>query len=480
MNPLDVLAQLRLNGGALWTEAAASFQLEDIRSVLSEDGPPYGFLTRSRGASKTSDLAAAAMSVLLAAEEPLRLFWAAADLDQGRLALDCIDGYARRTSGLAGQLDIQTRRVVAPASGASLEIVPADAASAWGTTPDLVFVDEICQWGEGPSAVRLWEALSSAVTKKPGARLVILSTAGSPDHWSRKVLDHAEASPLWWVHEVHGPPPWADPVRIEEQRERLPHAVFQQLFENRWTQAEGSFLDAATIDRAFTLDGPSVGRHPSRVAGLDLGSVKDASVLSVGHREADDIVHLDRQIVWQGSRLRPVDFSEMERDIVAMHRELGGFTLRGDPWQALDLFQRLRGQGVRVEQYNFSQASKQRLAQTLLQALNAQTLRLYEAEGLRDELLGLRLVQASSGTWAFDHKRGKHDDRATALSLMLVAALECSIGAIHSAPSPWESVGRFKEWAAAQRRKAANDDSRPPIPRTPPPPQRVGNFLIRR
>ena len=58
--------------------------------------------------------------------------------------------------------------------------------------------------------------------------------------------------------------------------------------------------------------------------------------------------------------------------------------------------QRLRAQGVRAEEFSFSPASKQRLAATLLSAINGGNLALYEAEGLRDELLGLRLVQTSS------------------------------------------------------------------------------------
>ena len=62
--------------------------------------------------------------------------------------------------------------------------------------------------------------------------------------------------------------------------------------------------------------------------------------------------------------------------------------------------------------------------QSLLHTLNAGHLRLYEAEGLRDELMGLRLRQSASGAWSFDHTRGGHDDRAVALSLMTVSALE--------------------------------------------------------
>ena len=217
--------------------------------------------------------------------------------------------------------------------------------------------------------------------------------------------------------------------RLAEQRQRLPHAVFEQLFENRWTQAAGTFLDPAVIEAAFCLEGPSLQRdqfgQSSYAAGLDLGTVNDRTVLAIGHRDGDRVV-LDRMQSWQGSRARPVDFAEVERFIVEAHRRFG-FSLRLDPWQGLDLAQRLRAAGVHAEEFSFTSASKQRLASTLLSTINAGNLHLYEAEGLRDELLALRLVQSSSGSWSFDHRAGGHDDRATALSLMAVALLDGSV-----------------------------------------------------
>src|SRR5665811_2083479 len=114
-----------------WIEAAYDFQLEDARNVL--EGPePYHFLTRARGASKTTDLAGAALSMLLTASDADRLHWLAADRDQGALAIDAIAGFAARTPALGGQVDVQSRRVVVPSTGATLEILAADAPGAWG------------------------------------------------------------------------------------------------------------------------------------------------------------------------------------------------------------------------------------------------------------------------------------------------------------------------------------------------------------
>ena len=421
----DVLARLLLPDGRPWVDAAERFQLEDAVAVI-EGERPYNFLTRSRGSSKTGDLAAVALAMSLAAEQPERLYWLASDADQGSLAVDAIAGYVSRTPGLADQVEIQARRVNVPRTGTRLDVVPADAPGAWGLTPWVVFCDELANWHDGPAARRLWEAASSAVAKRDDARLVVLTTASTPDHFARKVLDHAHSSELWRVHEVRGPAPWADPERIAEQKARLPDAVFRQLFLNEWTAAAGSFLDPAVVDAAFTLDGPAMDREDGvgeYVAALDLGSVSDRTALAIGHRAGTEQVRLARLATWQGTRARPVEFAEVEEFTLAAFQRFR-FRLRLDPWQGLDLAQRLRAQGIPVEEFNFSQGSKQRLAQSLLHSLNAGHLALYEAEGLRDELKALRLKQSASGAWSFDHARGGHDDRATVIALMTVTALE--------------------------------------------------------
>ena len=474
----DVLAGLRLEDGRLWIDAAEPFQLEDALAWL-EGQEPYSFCTRARGTSKTCDLSAVVLSRLLATDQPERLYWLASDADQGALAISNLRGFATRTSGLAGQVDIQSRRVVALSSGAELIVLAADAPGSWGITPQFVAVDEIANWTDGPAARTLWQAASSAVAKREDARLAVITTPSNPDHWSFEVLQHARRSDLWRVSERRGPAPWINEERLTEQRERLPDAVYRQLWLGEWTAAEGSFLDPAVIDAAFKLDGPALQSSAlSYVAALDLGAVNDRSVLAVGHRErGSEVVHLDRMQAWSGSRRRPVDFAEVERFIIEAHKRFR-YSLRLDPWQGLDLAQRLRRAGIQTDEYNFSQASKQKLAATLLHSLNSGNLRLYEAEGLRDELLRLRLQQAASGAWSFDHKSGKHDDRATALALMTVAALDRANGGVPRsvAAHPWS--GRRIRRGPLAPPPAEPKVHIPTSPPPPPEPRREGNFLI--
>jgi len=428
MLPRDVLATLKLEHDVLWIKAAYPWQRDDALAVL-EGERPYGYFTRSRGCSKTVDLSAVTLSFLLAADGRFRAYWLASDAEQAALAIDTITGFVQRTPALRDHVQVLARRVIVPESGAQLEILPADAAGAWGLTPHLVVADELANWPATTGARRLWEAASSAVAKRSDARLCVLTTPSSPDHWSFKVLQAARASSLWRVSERVGPSPWMSEDRLAEQKARLPPSVYEQLFEGRWVRSEGSFLEPSEVDAAFILDGPAnlpadmPDVHGPWVAALDLGVVKDRTVVSIGHVEGEVVV-LDRMEVWSPSPDHPVDLGEVEAFILSAHREFRFRRLLADPWQSLDMCQRLRAQGLEVAEYTFTVASKQRLAATLLSSLRAGNLALYEAEGLREELLALRLVQGSAGQWSFDHKSSGHDDMAVSLSLMAVGLLE--------------------------------------------------------
>jgi hypothetical protein len=442
---LDILATLRLEDGREWGDAATAIQLEDARAVLGGE-QPYNFLTRSRGFSKTTDLAGVAIAWLLTFPTGARLYWLAADQDQGRLAVDAINGFATRTDLLHGALDIQASRVVATATSSRLDVLPADAPSAWGLTPHALIADELANWHDGPAARRLWEATSTAVAKRDNAKLVVLTTPSYPHHFAAEILDHARSSPMWRVHEVTGPPPWMDGDRLEEQRSRLPESVFAQLFEGLWTEAEGAFLSPAALDECFALAGPQppdVHRNPRYVAGLDLGHVNDRTALAVAHRDGPHVV-LDYMRTWEGSRRHPVNFDDVENAIASLYGDYK-FSLRADPWQGLHLLQHLRDRGVRAKEFQFTPSSKQRLASTLLQSVNDRQLKLYPVDGLREELLGLRVKQTSGG-WTFDHDAGGHDDRAVALSLAIVAAWETSG---HTGPRRLAKAGGRSAFAAS-------------------------------
>jgi hypothetical protein len=422
---LDLLDALVVDAdGTRWGSRATELQRRDAEALLDLDGPRRHWIGRSRGYSKSDDLAAVSVAVMLTQLRPGdEAIAVAADKDQARILIDRVRWIERRTPELKGLLEVGAYDV-RTANGVRFEAIAADAPSSWGRSPAWAVVDELCRHPDADGARELWDSVSSAVVKVAG-RLAIISTASTPDHWSKGVYDHALSERAWRVSETHNQAPWISRDEIEAERRRLPPAVFAQLWKNRWTAAAGSFFDPGVLDAAFVLDGPALEREGVHgyVAGLDIGTVHDRTVLSIGHKVGDAVL-LDGMVAWAGSHRHPVDFEAIETAIVEAYERFH-FKLRLDPWQGLDLAQRLRKRGLRVEEFTFSTASKQKLAATLLSAVNNGKLKLYEADGLREELLALRLVQTAAGTWSFDHKARKgHDDRAVSLALMATALLE--------------------------------------------------------
>ena len=413
---LDLLAGLVLDSGRLWGDSAAGFQWEDAKAILGGREPPFHFLTRARGGSKTTDLAAMA-AVLLLTTERAQLDWLAADSDQGALAIDAIAGFVFRTPFLSGALDVQSRRVVCRETGSSLTVLAADAPGAWGRTPRAAFVDELAQWGTTSGPKRLWEAMSSAVAKREDSQLVVLTTAGSLGHWSHGILKHAERDPLWRVHEVPGPPPWMDESRLEEQKRRLPESSFRRLFLNEWTAPEDRLTTLDDLEACVVLEGPLEPRKGHRyVIGLDIGLKHDRTVAAVCHREEDRVV-LDRMEVWAGTRKNPVQIGVVEEWLLEAHRQFNRARLVLDPWQAVSTAQRLRAAGVSVKEFTFSASSNAELALTLYRLLRERNLALPDDKELLAELANVRLRETSPSVYRLDHDEGQHDDRAVALAL---------------------------------------------------------------
>ncbi len=417
---LALLGLLRLEDGTCWGTVANAVQWEDAERVLDpESSRPYGLATRARGYDKTGGAAGMAAAVMLTQLAPAsHTYYLAADRDQGRLAIDSVAGYVARTPEIAGALVVDAFKVRAPRTGCVLEVLPADVAGSFGLRPAFLIVDELAQWAETEGPRRLFDATTSALAKVPGARCLVITTAGDPSHWSFRVLEHARRDPLWWTHEVTGPPPWADPARLDEQRRRLLPSVYARLFENQWTASEDSLVSAEDLAACVAHDGP-VEPRPGVIyrIGLDVGLRSDRTAIAVAHRETSGRVVLDRVIVLAPSAGREVRLDDIEATLWEASRRYNSARIVADPWQSIGLMQRLRDRGLRVEEFNFSATSVGRLAATLHRLLADRTIALPDDPALLTELGRVRLRETSPGVVRMDHVAGQHDDQAIATAL---------------------------------------------------------------
>jgi hypothetical protein len=428
-----LVASLRLESGERWGEIAKDFQLQDARRILDPHSPtPYHFLTRGRGGSKTSDLAACAIAVMLVQADPYaQLFAVAADKDQAALLIDSIRGFADRNPAVGDAIEVLSFEVRVRGTGIRLRALAADAAGAYGLRPYFTIIDELAWWSDTRSSQQLLDAMLTAAGKTNG-RLVILTTAGDPTHFAYTLLQHAYADPLWHVHEVPGPIPWLDPARVAEQERGRSRAVYERLILNKWTPAEDRLANRDDLEQCATLDGsqpPQVGRQYA--IGLDIGITNDRSCLCVCHVEQpsgsaqpQSVVVLDDIQTWQGERGNPVQLAEVKETAYQKSRLYRNAQLIADPYQAVGILQDLRARGVRVEQFNMSAGSNGQLASVLYQLIRNRALALPADEALLDELARVRIRESLPGVLRLDHDPGRHDDRAIALALAATWLLE--------------------------------------------------------
>lgn len=418
---LTTLASLVLENGRAWGEVAASWQWADAEAVLSGT-QRLAYLTRPRGASKTTDLAGIGLAALLEQLPPMsRSYAVASDRDQAGLLLDAIAGFATRTAHIGGRVRIEAWKVTNKDTGATLEILPADAASAYGLRPHLLIVDERAAWKTTAEPERLWRALFSALPKVPTSRLVVITSAGDPAHPAGKLLARVRNDPAWYVSELPGPCQWASDADLLQQRKELPEWEYARLHLNRWVASADRLTNPDAIRQCVSLDGELEARRGVRyVVALDLGRVKDRAVMAVchGEREGDQTrVYLDKMLVWEGSRERPVDFSIVERYVRHAAHTYNRATVFFDRWQGLQMSDNLARDRIAVVEAKMSPQAISQRTLALHQLITDRMLALPDDAELLTELARVRILEPSPGVYRIDHAHGDHDDRAVALAM---------------------------------------------------------------
>ncbi len=302
----------------------------------------------------------------------------------------------------------------------SCEVLPADEASSYGLRPYAVICDELSVWPDTGNTRGLWSAVVSAMPKVRASRLIVLTSAGSPNHWSAGVLDHAWTSSQWQVFEVAGPLPWLSEEILAEQRALLTPSMYARLHENRWVAGEDRLTTPEQVRDCIGHRGPIGPQRGIRyVHGLDVGLVSDRTVLTTAHRERRDgamIVVVDRQEVWQGSKSHPVDLADVEAYCRETVRSYPG-KIVADPWQSVHLCQCLRSRGIGVETFTFSSSSVGHLALTMYRLLRDRLLDLPDDDDLVAELSSVILRENQPGTYRIDTVGQGHDDRVISLAL---------------------------------------------------------------
>ncbi len=440
----DVVSALRLEDGRHWGDVAEPWQRDDVSAFLADDGPRRHYWLRGRGMSKTGDGAAAALALMAVAPARSRSFLYAVDREQAGIALDSIAGYVGRTRGLADRFEVGSSQVTVRPSDATLTVVASDGASAFGTRPWLVIADELASWPNTTNHRRLWAAITSALPKVPGSRLLVCSTAGPPVGLGSKVWGQAEGSRHWRTSLRPGPCPWWSEDDLDAVASDLTPAEYQRLILCEWAEGDDSLAAGEDVLACVRPGDPVL--PPKRgvryVCALDVGVRRDLTALAVAHSESwptGRVVVVDRVVHWRPRRgiAGRVDLDEVETTVRRVAREYRAGVVF-DRHQAEQLSTNLARSGVRVSEFVFSQAGATRLARTLLVALRDHAMQIPDDPELIAELQSVRLIETGPGTLKLSNPAGTHDDVAVAVGMAAATLLDQPVGGSRTA-SP---VGR--------------------------------------
>lgn len=414
----------------------------------NDDARMRAYLERSRGHSKTTDLAVTCCWALAFSTRPIRGYAFAADRDQAKLLRDAMATVCRLNPWLGEILTVEAHSVTNkatghPGNGATLTIEASDVGSSYGILPDLIIADELCHWqGDGS----LWHSLISSAAKRNNCLLVVISNAGFVDSWQWNARESARTDPAWYFSRLDGPvASWLTPARLEEQRRMLPPIAFSRLWLNQWSSGGGDALSPADIAAAFVSDLSPMTRKEDGwlyVAGLDLGLTRDCSavvVLAVPSGGTAGRIRLAHNRLWRPTLGQKINLGEVESHVLTLDDLFGLEFVAADPWQAESMMQRLEadsGHRRRNAKRRFGSLPWVRGIQPTGQNLQSQAtlvlegfadhrFQLYDCEPLRRDLLRLRVEEKSYGCRLTSPRDGSgHGDTFSAFALALLISHE--------------------------------------------------------
>ncbi len=287
------------------------------------DGLPLNrlvYLELGRGHWKSGG--AGAISLVEAILEPSTdVVIAAADTDQANIVGENIDGFPCRTSMRPASRSKSPR--LAPPHRSISSDVPTS------RLRGVLAACLICAAVAGrrrrspPDLARIGDR------QTPDAQTIVLSNAGfdAGRGWQWRVRETAAQQPWGYLFAPEGViASWITAEWIAQMRSLLPAVAFERVILNRWTNAAGDFVSAEQWARCVDRDmEPRNEGRGAFVAALDLGLVRDRTVLAIGHRDHDRLM-LDNLQAWQGSRSEPVSIATIERAILDAARRFAAST----------------------------------------------------------------------------------------------------------------------------------------------------------
>jgi phage terminase large subunit-like protein len=407
--------------------------------TLTPDGRmPFTELCYSAG-KKAGKTALAGFVVIFAAVHlaPSRgeIYLLANDLEQSTSRVfKAVAAILAASPLLRKSTSITANRITFKSTGTTITAVPNDYRGFAGANPTLNVFDESCYFVSEASH-RLWAESVPSPARKISFRLSV-STAGFEGEPSplREIYDRAmtygtEVAPelyehanllCFWSHRMLAP--WQTQVWTDEMARTLRPPQYQRLIENRWTSSESVFIEMPVWDGCVDPDSrPLASDKSMRVwVGMDLGWKHDSTALVVVARDGD-VIQLVDHVTFTPTKSTPLDIESTAEAAVRSIAERFDLACVGyDPWQAVDMTQRLTRSGLNMVPIAQSPQNQTPMASQLIDVLKQGRLRMYASRELRDAAAKTVVHESSRG---FRLGKAKGSDRVDPIIALAMACL---------------------------------------------------------
>jgi hypothetical protein len=412
------------------------------------DGPLWFWSGYAKGHDKTPGVARRLLFLLAYARKPLQLVVCAGDQDQASLITQAMRDILAFNPWLKDRCEVSVLGGRGE-SGSVLQVLPMDAWTGQGISPDYIVADEVTHW-QHKRGQDFWDFVLATVSKRPFCIFEVLTNAGFLDSWQHRARNLAASSPMWSFYEQEPythMASWMNTAAIEEICKGMSPGEVKRVIRNVWIDPgeENGYLTsaeaAACVDEA--LEEQTRGSHLlNYFAVVDYGGVIDRCALCVLHPvPGTDRVDIDRLDCWQGTHENRVVLSK--DDALPGERTVEGWidlTLQGfpncrlvcDPYQMEFLAQKYERRGRVVSRFEYKAGKRNmRMAQLLKEMVQNRRIRWSPRAGhlpgaeddtFAKELSRLVLKPTVYG-YRFDHESGRHDDRAAAVGMGLIFAV---------------------------------------------------------
>jgi phage terminase large subunit-like protein len=413
------------------------------RIAKAASGPEREFVALlPRGQGKTTLLAAIALHHLLTVEGA-QVYCAASSRDQARVLFESALAFARVLDDehiVIRHLELRYCEDPDEPKNFSryMRVLAADAMRLHGLTPSLAIIDELHAHADDS----VYLAMRTAMLKRPGSKLIVISTAGAgadsplgrlrsralaqPRVTRRGAVTDAQGPQLrmleWSVAEdadvddpkivkKANPASWVTAEGLREQREAVPDLAYRRFHANMWTEREGHWLPPGAWQACEGT--PELTPGEDVWVGVDVGGERSASAVvwvNANLHVGVAIFHGDAGVL----------------DCVDKVRELAsGFNVREvvfDPWRFGQGAQELEAEGIVVAAFPQSDVRMVPASNRLYSAIVERRIVAPDHAELRTHVAAAIARHGRRG-WRIDKaNRGDNVDAVVALAMAVEAA----------------------------------------------------------